>query len=295
MHVKLVVVDGDVKTSEVRLKIPAIIGRGRGASLQIPQALVSRQHCELSFADGKLRVRDLGSLNGTVVEGKKITDVEIASGQTLSIGSVTFRVEYGDAAGSSGDWKAVAKAAVQTVGGGAAGTASPGTTFAPAAAGEDMFVAVGGEPSPLAPFSDPSASSSRTRKGTEESSPEPSRDDRPSSDVMTGFERGSDLLPPLADPVGGSTIPPSPAAMHFVPPLPPVPTRPATPAAPAASAVPVAPAAAAPLAIPAAAPVPPVVAPSPMGTPTGPKLPASPGSSDDDDDDLRAFLQSLGK
>lgn len=96
MYVKLTVVEGDAKTPEIRLKTPAVIGRGRGASLQIPHALVSRQHCEILAIDGKLRIRDLGSLNGTLVDGQKITETELLSGQTLTIGALTFRVEYGE-------------------------------------------------------------------------------------------------------------------------------------------------------------------------------------------------------
>lgn len=94
MHIKLVVVEGDAKTAEVKLRLPAVIGRGRGSTLQIPQALVSRQHCEAIEANGRLRVRDLGSLNGTFVDGVKVREADVMPGQTLTVGSVTFRVEY---------------------------------------------------------------------------------------------------------------------------------------------------------------------------------------------------------
>ena len=70
MDAKLVVVGGDAKAAEIKLRLPTIIGRGRGASLALPHPLVSRQHCEIFEANGQLMVRDLGSLNGTFVNNE---------------------------------------------------------------------------------------------------------------------------------------------------------------------------------------------------------------------------------
>ena len=96
MDVKLVVVGGDAKPTEIKLKLPAIIGRGRAASLTLPHPLVSRQHCELYESGGKLFVRDMGSLNGTFVGEEKIDEAVLDSGSLLTIGNVTFRPIYGD-------------------------------------------------------------------------------------------------------------------------------------------------------------------------------------------------------
>lgn len=94
MQAKLVVVGGDAKTKEIRLKLPTILGRGKGSTLQLPHALVSRQHCEIFEANGKLMVRDLGSLNGTFINNQRITEAELPAGELLSIGTVTFRAIY---------------------------------------------------------------------------------------------------------------------------------------------------------------------------------------------------------
>ena len=96
MEVKLVVVGGDAKPTEINVKLPAIIGRGRSAALTLPHPLVSRQHCELFESGGKLFVRDLGSLNGTFVGEEKIEEAALDSGSLLTIGNVTFRPIYGD-------------------------------------------------------------------------------------------------------------------------------------------------------------------------------------------------------
>ena len=101
INAKLVVVGGEVKTAEIKLRLPTTIGRGRGCTIMLPQALVSRQHCELFESGGKLMVRDLGSLNGTFVNNQKIGEPSpINSEELLSIGTVTFRIVF-DAAGAS--------------------------------------------------------------------------------------------------------------------------------------------------------------------------------------------------
>ncbi len=49
---------------------------------------VSRRHLQLSFLDDKLIAEDLGSANGTFVNGEKITSVSLSVGDTLNIGKV---------------------------------------------------------------------------------------------------------------------------------------------------------------------------------------------------------------
>lgn len=94
MKVKLVVVGGTTKSTEVELRLPTIIGRGRDASITIPHALISRQHCEIVEADGKLLVRDLGSLNGTYIGKERIQEAVLEPGALLTVGTVTFRALY---------------------------------------------------------------------------------------------------------------------------------------------------------------------------------------------------------
>ena len=61
LDAKLVVVGGDVKTTEIKLRLPSTIGRGKSAGIVLPHPLVSRQHCELFESGGQLMVRDPGS------------------------------------------------------------------------------------------------------------------------------------------------------------------------------------------------------------------------------------------
>ncbi len=94
MDVKLVVVGGDAKATEVKLRLPAIVGRGRDATLTLPHPLVSRKHCEIFESNGYLVVRDMGSLNGTFVNNERITEAILPPGDLLRLGTVTFRAAY---------------------------------------------------------------------------------------------------------------------------------------------------------------------------------------------------------
>lgn len=95
LQAKLIVVGGEVKTQEVKLKLPTVIGRGKEANLKVPLALVSRRHCEIRERDGRLFIRDLGSLNGTFVNNYKITNEQpLLPGELITIGTVTFRADY---------------------------------------------------------------------------------------------------------------------------------------------------------------------------------------------------------
>jgi len=97
LSVKLVVIGGDAKNKEVQLKLPTVIGRGRGdgVSLTLPHKLVSRKHTELFEQEGKLFVKDLGSLNGTYVNNKRIAQrTPLNPNELLTLGNVTFRAVY---------------------------------------------------------------------------------------------------------------------------------------------------------------------------------------------------------
>ena len=95
LEAKLVVVGGDAKSAEVRLKLPTVIGRGKEANLTVPHALVSRRHTEIFEKEGRLFVRDMGSLNGTFVNNKKIEgETLLDPNQLLTLGNITFRAVY---------------------------------------------------------------------------------------------------------------------------------------------------------------------------------------------------------
>src|SRR5262245_44344987 len=98
MDARLVVAKGKTAVKEIPLGVTdTIIGRRTDCGLRIPSPLVSRQHCELKCAGTRLVVRDLGSSNGTFVNGIKVKQKELKSGDTLGVGPITFIVQLGDA------------------------------------------------------------------------------------------------------------------------------------------------------------------------------------------------------
>jgi len=94
MKIKLVVVEGKTSKSQIAMTLPATIGRSRDASLTIAHPMISRRHCELFEQDGYAWVRDFGSTNGTIVEGKAVSESILAPDSLLRIGPLTFRVDY---------------------------------------------------------------------------------------------------------------------------------------------------------------------------------------------------------
>ncbi|MBE75840.1 MAG: hypothetical protein CMM04_15575 [Rhodopirellula sp.] len=97
MNVKLSVIkDGEVY-KQLTVALPIVIGRGTEAGLTIKHPLVSRQHCELFAADGSVQVKDLGSTNGTFIDGHPInTQAVVISGNDLKLGVVEMTVEFSE-------------------------------------------------------------------------------------------------------------------------------------------------------------------------------------------------------
>jgi predicted component of type VI protein secretion system len=110
MEAKLILVGGKASKSEVLLKLPAIIGRSREAGLTIAHPMVSRKHCEIFESEGMLRIRDLGSLNGTFIGERQIIEAPLRPDDEFTVGPLTFRVAYelpGDPAASRANGRRV--------------------------------------------------------------------------------------------------------------------------------------------------------------------------------------------
>ncbi|TMB29831.1 MAG: FHA domain-containing protein [Deltaproteobacteria bacterium] len=61
--------------------------------VHIPDRFVSRYHCRLHGRHGRLWIQDLGSTNGTVVDGARVSEAEIGPGSLVRIGGQVLRVE----------------------------------------------------------------------------------------------------------------------------------------------------------------------------------------------------------
>jgi hypothetical protein len=76
---------------------PVRIGRGPGATLRLGDITVSRFHAELRHTDDAWLLTDLGSMNGTHLNGLRITSpVQVRAGDHVRFGAVSFRLTWAD-------------------------------------------------------------------------------------------------------------------------------------------------------------------------------------------------------
>ena len=91
-HLSLVVGAGaDARAFHVR-EVPISIGTARGNAIALSDRAVSRYHCRIEPSDHACLVRDLGSTNGTWVDGVRVQRQELRPGATLRVGRTRLRV-----------------------------------------------------------------------------------------------------------------------------------------------------------------------------------------------------------
>jgi CheY-like chemotaxis protein len=74
-------------------RFPCLIGRGTDCDVHLFDPALSRHHCRLHWRDDLLVIEDLGSRNGTLVNGQKVTEVRVlAEGDELTVGASVFSV-----------------------------------------------------------------------------------------------------------------------------------------------------------------------------------------------------------
>jgi len=97
MTAKLLVLEGSTSPKEVTLRRQrTVVGRRKGCKLRIRSELVSRIHCSLTLGDNRLVVKDLGSSNGTFINGLRVNQGVVEAGDTLRIGPITFLIQIID-------------------------------------------------------------------------------------------------------------------------------------------------------------------------------------------------------
>jgi pSer/pThr/pTyr-binding forkhead associated (FHA) protein len=80
-----------------------VVGRGSECDVFVADGSISRKHAIMSVAGDKITVRDMGSANGTFVNGQKIQDItQLRHGEVVRFGSLSFRLDLANvAAGAS--------------------------------------------------------------------------------------------------------------------------------------------------------------------------------------------------
>lgn len=71
-----------------------LVGRKDDCDIQLDHKSVSKQHCVIVKTDGLLLLRDLGSTNGTRVNGQRIRRAALLPNDQLNIASLRFKVAF---------------------------------------------------------------------------------------------------------------------------------------------------------------------------------------------------------
>ena len=91
MTLRLVSPDG-TQSYDLRDGVPLIVGRAATCDLPVFDPTISRRHAQLVADGNALRIRDLGSSNGTFVNGAKIEQATVALDDLVAFGKVPFRL-----------------------------------------------------------------------------------------------------------------------------------------------------------------------------------------------------------
>lgn len=94
MNVNLVMfkTNGQLKAIPVT-KSKTVLGRGTECDLRIPIESCSRKQCQLKVDGDVLRLKDLGSSNGTYVNNVRVEETVLNPGDKLMIGPITMTIQ----------------------------------------------------------------------------------------------------------------------------------------------------------------------------------------------------------
>lgn len=93
----LEVIEGEAVGARVRVDghepAPMLVGTSQTCALRLADHLASRRHLRLTLEGRRLRISDLGSTNGTFVDGVRLLDGYLRGGEIVRIGQTALRVE----------------------------------------------------------------------------------------------------------------------------------------------------------------------------------------------------------
>ena len=91
---RLVSASGD-QSFEVPPGRTLVVGRGVASDIAIYDPTISRRHAELVVSDDSVAVTDLGSSNGTCINGARVESGHLNANDSVTFGKVTYRLRTG--------------------------------------------------------------------------------------------------------------------------------------------------------------------------------------------------------
>ncbi len=97
-EVNIFLITGQSIGRKFRLRPGQILFAGRSSSTDIfiDENLVSRRHAKFAWVNDEVKVQDLGSTNGTFVNGRKVSSATLNSGDKVQIGQTLMKVYFSD-------------------------------------------------------------------------------------------------------------------------------------------------------------------------------------------------------
>lgn len=93
MGAKLLIVDGPDRGREFPLQDGEnVMGRTAETPIELPSSKVSRRHAAIHVSGGRVEIEDLGSSNGTFLNGKRVTRSPVPAGSKIAVGEFVLQV-----------------------------------------------------------------------------------------------------------------------------------------------------------------------------------------------------------
>lgn len=93
MRVRIEITEGPQKGNKFNVPLPCTIGR-RDADIRIRDMTISKRHASLEASGGRIIFKDLGSTNGSIINGKEVKETELCDGDIVQLGNTTLKIQF---------------------------------------------------------------------------------------------------------------------------------------------------------------------------------------------------------